>query len=119
MTDYASNAVTPRGLRTEIGSRLAQLRLARNITQAALATDAGIALRTLRRLEAGSPCGLDSFLRVALALGVGDAVAAAVPASNIRPIERVARRGAERRRARPGKGREAEAAWSWGEESRD
>ena len=111
--------MTPRALRTEIGRRLAQLRLARNVTQAALARDAGIALRTLRRLEAGSPCGLDSFLRVALALGIGDVIVAAVPASAIRPIERVAARGAERRRARPAKGREADAAWSWGEESRD
>lgn len=119
MTDYVSSPMTPRGLRTEIGGRLAQLRLARNVTQEALARDAGLSLRTLRRLEAGSPCSLDSFLRVALAVGLGDAIAAAVPASDIRPIERVAARGAERRRARPAKGREAEAAWSWGEESRD
>lgn len=118
MTDYAPDRVTPRGLRTEIGGRLAQLRLARNVTQEALARDAGISLRTLRRLEAGSPCGLDSVLRVALALGVADAIASAVPASDIRPIERVATRGAERRRARPAKG-EADTAWSWGEESRD
>ena len=119
MTDYSSNTVTPHGLRTEIGGRLAKLRLARNVTQEAVARDAGISLRTVRRLEAGSPCGMDSFLRVALALGVGDAVAAAVPASDIRPIERVAARGAERTRARSARGREAEAAWSWAEESRD
>ena len=102
-----------------MGSRLARLRLARNVTQEAVARDAGISLRTVRRLEAGSPCGLDSFLRVALALGVGDAIVAALPASDIRPIERVAARGAERTRARPARGREEEAAWSWGEESRD
>ena len=102
-----------------MGRRIAKLRLARNVTQAALARDAGISSRTLRRLEAGLPSGLDSFLRVALALGVGDAIAAAVPSSDIRPIERVAARGQERRRARPAKDREPEAAWSWGEESRD
>ena len=119
MTDHVSNPMTPRGLRTEIGGRLARLRLARNLTQEALARDAGVSLRTVRRLEAGSPCSLDSFLRVALALGLGDAIAAAVPANHIRPIERVAARGAERRRARPAKGREANSSWSWGEESRD
>ena len=119
MTYNSPHTMTPGGLRTEIAGRLAQLRLARNVTQEALAGHAGISLRTLRRLEAGSPCGLDSFLRVALALGVGDAVVAAVPASDIRPIERVGARGSERRRARPAKGREAEAVWSWGEESRD
>ena len=76
-------------------------------------------MRTLRRLEAGSPCGLDSFLRVVLALGLGDVIAAAVPPSDIRPIERESARGAERRRARPAKGGEAQVPWSWGEESRD
>ena len=119
MAFHTSNALTPNGLRSEIGSRMARLRLARNVTQEALARDAGIGLRTLRRLEAGSPCSLDSFLRVALALGVGDVIAAALPSSDIRPIERVAARGAERRRARAARDREPEATWSWGEESRD
>lgn len=114
-----SNAVTPHGLRSEIGGRLARLRLAGNVTQEALARDAGIALRTLRRLEAGSPCSLDSFLRVVIALGVGDTLVAAVPSSDIRPIERVTARGVERRRASAARGREPEATWSWGEESRD
>ena len=39
---------------TEGGQRLAQARLARNITQEALAREAGIGLRTLRQLEAGA-----------------------------------------------------------------
>lgn len=118
MTFYALST-TPCALRQEIGARLARLRLSRNVTQAALAQDAGMALRTLRRIEAGAPCGLDGFLRVALALGVGEAIAAAVPSGDIRPIERVTARRAERRRARPAKSSEPEAAWSWGEESRD
>ena len=119
MALYRSDSVTPDGLRSEIGGRLAQLRLSRNVTQEALARDAGIGLRTLRRIEAGLPCGLDSFLRAALALGVGEAIAAAVPSSDIRPIERIARRGSERRRARPAKSGETQATWSWGDESRD
>ena len=45
-------------------------------------------------------------------LGLGDAIAAAVPANHVRPIERVAAQGAERRRARPAKGREADASWA-------
>ena len=40
------------------------------MTQKTLAREAGIGLRTLRRLEAGQPTSLDSFLRTALALGL-------------------------------------------------
>ncbi len=119
MTDFGSNLSTAQGLRSEIGGRLARLRLARNVTQEALALNAGIALRTLRRLETGQPCTLDSFLRIAVALGLGDGIANAVPSGDIRPIERVDARQAERRRARPAKDSPRVAPWSWGEESRD
>ncbi|MDE0244637.1 MAG: helix-turn-helix transcriptional regulator [Gammaproteobacteria bacterium] len=104
---------------TEIGRRLAQLRLARNVTQKTLAREAGIGLRTLRRLEAGHPTSLDSFLRTALALGLGDALLAALPSHGIRPIERVERRGAERRRARPKDTDASNTPWTWNQPSRD
>ena len=110
---------TSRQIESEIGSRLARLRLARNVTQSTLAEDAGIGVRTLRRLEAGEPSTLDSFLRVALALGLGDAVLAAIPTGQIRPIERVSRAGTERRRARPRPKEDRDAAWTWGDDSDD
>ena len=103
----------------ELGRRLAQLRLARNVTQKALAREAGIGLRTLRRLEAGQPVSFDSFLRTAIALGQGDALLEAVPSHEIRPIERVERRGAERRRARPKRGQAPNAPWTWNPDSGD
>ncbi|MCY3942016.1 MAG: helix-turn-helix transcriptional regulator [Gammaproteobacteria bacterium] len=103
----------------EIGRRLTQLRLARNVTQKTLAREAGIGLRTLRRLEAGQPTSLDSFLRTALALGLGDALLVALPSHGIRPIERVERRGAERRRARPKRAEASNAPWTWNQPSRD
>jgi len=109
--------MTSRQMETEIGARLAQLRLSRNVTQSALARDSGIGLRTLRRLEAGGPSTLDTFLRVALALDLGDAVLGAVPTGQIRPIERVSRAGAQRRRARPREDRDP--IWTWGDDSDD
>ncbi len=110
---------TSRQLETELGSRLAQLRLSRNVTQAMLAKDAGIGLRTLRRIEAGEPSTLDTFLRVALALDLGDAVLGAVPAGQTRPIERVSRAGAQRRRARPRPREDRDPAWTWGDGPND
>ena len=102
-----------------IGSRLSRLRLSRNVTQAMLAEDAGIALRTLRRLEAGNPSTLDTFLRVAVALDLGDAILGAIPTGQIRPIERVSRTGSERQRARPRPREDRDPTWTWGEDPDD
>ena len=109
--------LTSRALRTEMGRRLAKLRLARNVTQRTLAEDAGVGLRTLRRIEAGQPSGLDSLLRVAIALGLGEGLLSAVPLREVRPIERVDSGGRERQRARPRKGAPPDGPWSWVHES--
>ena len=110
---------TSRQIETEIGSRLARLRLSRNVTQSMLAADAGVGVRTLRRLEAGKPSTLDTFLRVALALDLGDAILGAIPTGQIRPIERVSRVGLERQRARPQPKEDRDATWTWGDDSDD
>lgn len=104
---------TSHSLRTELGCRLARQRLARNVTQEALAKTAGIGLRTLRRVEAGDPSSLDSVLRVVIALGLADSLMAGIPTLEVRPIERVEYRGRERRRARPTKSRMPDESWSW------
>lgn len=70
---------TSRALRTELGRRLARLRLARNLTQSALAEDAGVSVRTLRRIEAGQPSSLDSLLQLASVLGLADGLLNVVP----------------------------------------
>lgn len=103
-------------IETEIGVRLARLRLSRNVTQSMLAKDAGIGVRTLRRLEAGKPSTLDTFLRIALALDLGDAILGTLPASQIYPIERVSRKGLERRRARPRPKSDQAPVWTWGDD---
>ncbi|MCE2519191.1 MAG: helix-turn-helix transcriptional regulator [Alphaproteobacteria bacterium] len=110
---------TSRQMETEIGYRLAQLRLSRNVTQSMLARDSGIGLRTLRRLEVGEPSTLDTFLRVVLALDLGDAILGAVPTGQVRPIERVSRAGAQRRRARPRPRKDLDPAWTWGDDPDD
>ena len=83
-----------------LGQRIAQRRLARNITQKSLAHESGVSLRTLRRLEAGQPTSLDTFLRVAITLELAGALLAAVPEYEIRPMELIRLRGKHRQRAR-------------------
>ncbi len=111
--------VTSRQIELEVGQRLARLRLARNVTQAALAERAGIGVRTLRRLEAGGPSTLDTFLRVATALDVEEAILSSLPEGHIRPIERVSQKGSERRRASPAARRSAGSTWRWGDQTGD
>jgi transcriptional regulator with XRE-family HTH domain len=110
---------TSQQIEREIGQRLARLRLARNVTQADLAEKAGIGVRTLRRLEAGDPSTLDTFLRVAAVLDLEEAILSALPAGDIRPIERVSQKGRERQRASPPSEHPRTSTWTWGEDGDD
>lgn len=111
--------VTSLGLEAALGRRLAEVRLARNITQKDLAKEAGLGLRTLRRIETGHSSSLDSFLRIVIALGLAEGFLNAIPSQEIRPIERVTSRRRERKRARPVRSPLPEKPWSWGDESDD
>ena len=115
----AYRATTPHHLGTELGRRLARVRLARNITQKALARDAGVGLRTLRRLEKGQSSTLDTFLRVAIALDLTGELLSALPSQTISPIERLSSRRPERKRARPAQSAVPDEPWSWGDDSSD
>ncbi len=116
MAHYDSKSTaTPQRVMVEVGVRLAKIRLSRNITQRALAKDAGIALRTLRRLELGEATAFDSFLRVVMTLGFTDEFLKIFPLHDTRPIERMDARRKERKRARPARVKDTDKAWTWGE----
>ena len=66
-------------IQVELGRRIRACRTARGFTQEDLAQEAGIGLRTLRRLEAGRSTSLESLLRIALALDMAGAMLDAVP----------------------------------------
>ena len=110
----------PRKLAADLGKRLARHRLSDNITQETLAGRAGIAKSTLRRLEAGQPSTLDTFLRVLIALDMADNMALAVPEQLISPIELMDNQGKRRQRARPkdagAKGAKEKGPWTWGDD---
>jgi putative transcriptional regulator len=99
--------------------RLENIRLTRNITQAQLASEAGIALKTMGRLEKGQGVSLDTFIRILIALGIQDNLQILLPDPTIRPMDRVNMRGTERKRARPIQSQGNTVSWSWGDESID
>jgi len=56
-------------IRAELGNRLAELRIAKGLSQAELATKAAIGVATLQRFEQGGGSTLSNFTRLLMALG--------------------------------------------------
>ncbi len=104
----------------ELGGRLAALRLARNLTQAQLAHEAGVSKRTVERLESGEVAArLSGLVRVCRILGLMDRLDALVPLPAPSPVEQLRLAGRQRKRASAA--RETSAGrtrkWTWGDES--
>ena len=113
MTDTAALA--------ELGKRLAQHRLGRNLTQAELAHEAGVSKRTVLRLEAGESTQLTNLIRIIRALGLLGNLDAFVPPPVSSPVEQLRTQGKKRKRAssRSNQSEPAEKDWTWGDESDD
>lgn len=109
------NLLTDETVLGELGRRLAQTRLQRNVSQSRLATEAGVAKTTVERLERGGGIQLESLIRILRALSLLDRLDVVLPESLPSPIERLEARGRERRRARDRDEREIDqpALWSW------
>jgi transcriptional regulator with XRE-family HTH domain len=106
----------------ELGSRLRDLRLQRNLSQAGLAAEAGIGRVTLQRIEeGGTNASLSSLIRILRALDLAEGLDQLVPEATPSPIAELQRRGSrprERAGARRDTGRraQAEGPWRWGDE---
>ena len=95
-------------------ARIAQIRISRNISQKKLADEAGVAVKTVGRMERGEGVSLDSFIRVMQALGLTGHLQALLPDPSIRPMERIRNKKIERKRSRQSSKNGEESAWSWG-----
>jgi transcriptional regulator with XRE-family HTH domain len=110
---------TDESILLELGNRLANARLERNLTQAALAEQAGVGKRTVERLESGEVAThLSGFLRVCRALDLLERFDALLPEPKPGPMTQLKLQGRKRQRA-TGKrtiSRESKQ-WTWGEQS--
>jgi transcriptional regulator with XRE-family HTH domain len=104
---------------TEMGRRLARTRLQLNLTQAQLATQAGVSKRTLERMESGQVgAQLSGFIRVCRALGLLDRLDSFLPEPTPSPMEQLRLAGRQRQRASGDHYvvEEPRAEWKWGDE---
>lgn len=99
----------------EVGSRISRYRLDRNLTQAALAEEAGIALRTVQRIEGGSKgVHLAAFLRVCRVLGFLGNFEAMLPEPQLSPMQIIESEGNLRKRSRKTQEPKKTKQWAWG-----
>ncbi len=109
--------LTDEAILGELGTRVARTRLERNLTQAALAEQAGVSKRTVERLEAGEVATqLSVFVRVCRALGLVDRLEELIPEPLPSPVAQLKLQGRTRRRASGSKiAPKKPTKWSWGE----
>jgi transcriptional regulator with XRE-family HTH domain len=109
---------TDQAVLSELGGRLAQVRLERNLTQAQLAEQAGVSKRTVERLESGSVATqMSGFIRVCRVLDLLDHFDLLVTEPGPSPVEQLKLRGRKRQRASAKrKTTISPKKWQWGDE---
>lgn len=115
MPDY--DQMTDEGVLEQLGERLGRYRLDRNLTQAEVATEAGVHKNTIFRLEAGGSTQTKNLVRVLRALGLLDRLDAIVPEPVPSPLKQLEATKRQRKRAvsKP-KRSETSTGWSWGDD---
>jgi transcriptional regulator with XRE-family HTH domain len=111
-----NNILSDDALLKELGDRLQRNRLNRNMTQAALAKEAGISERTIIRIEQGHSTQLSSLIRLLRSLGLLENMDALVPKPAISPIQQMKVQSKSRQRASSSKTEKASEPWSWGDD---
>jgi transcriptional regulator with XRE-family HTH domain len=102
-----------------IGERLAQLRLEKNLTQRELAYQAGVGIRTVQRMETGSvSIQFSGFLRICRVLDLIEKFELLIPEPIESPITKLKQRGKKRQRASGRTSANSKSVkWKWGDES--
>ncbi|MEO8459952.1 MAG: helix-turn-helix transcriptional regulator [Dokdonella sp.] len=113
------NQITDSSILSEVGTRLARLRLEKNLTQIELARQAGVGVRTVQRLETGAVATqLSGLLRICRALGIVERFDALIPQSAASPIAELKRQGRKRQRASGSSPPPRDTGkWTWGEDT--
>lgn len=80
-------ALPDQNIEVRIGEKIRNVRLKQNITQAALAVDAGISLSSLKKIECGHIGSFDSLIRTLRTLGLLEHLQSLVEPVELSPNE--------------------------------
>lgn len=98
----------------EIGERVARCRLDLQLTQADVAEQAGVAKRTVERIEAGASAQMSSIIRILRVLDGLPGLDRMVPEAGPRPMNLLKQKGKVRQRAsRRHRSVRSNKPWSW------
>ncbi len=98
----------------EIGERVARRRLDLQFTQADVAEQAGIAKRTVERIEAGASAQTSSIIRILRVLDLLPGLDRMIPEAVPRPMDLLKRKGKVRQRTSRSRHRDQpKEPWSW------
>ena len=111
-----TSLLTDNAVLAELGSRITSRRIELRLTQADVAEQAGIAKRTLERMEAGQTSQLSTLVRVLRVLDAASGLDGLIPESGPRPMDLIKRKGKVRQRvSRPKTAKKSGKPWRWGE----
>jgi len=109
-----TNMLTDEAILAEIGERITGRRLELHLTQAELAREAGVAKRTLERVEAGASAQLTTIIRIFRVLDLLPVLDQLIPQAKPGPIEVISRKGSVRRRASSKRSKAGNIkTWTW------
>lgn len=110
--------LTDESILAELGQRIARRRIDLQMTQAVVAEQAGVAKRTLERLEAGQSAQMSSLIRILRALDALQDLDRMIPEIGPRPMDLLKRKGKVRQRASKRRvAEEPEQPWTWDDQS--
>ncbi|NOX92286.1 MAG: helix-turn-helix domain-containing protein [Gammaproteobacteria bacterium] len=105
---------------TEFGGRIARRRLELQLTQASLAEQAGVAKRTVERIEAGASAQMSSLIRIFRVLELLPNLELMLPDTQPGPMALLRQKGKVRQRAsgqRQANRVEESKPWSWDDDT--
>lgn len=106
--------LTDETILAELGGRLTQRRLELQLTQAALAEQAGVSKRTIERVEGGATTQLSTFIRILRVLDLLEGLETLLPEIGPRPMDLIKLKGKERQRASRKRELKSDEPWKWG-----
>jgi transcriptional regulator with XRE-family HTH domain len=102
----------------EIGERIARRRLDLQLTQAALSEQAGVAKRTVERIEAGASAQMSSIIRIFRVLDLLPGLDRMAPEAGPRPMDLLKRKGKVRQRASSRRRSDRpDEPWTWDDDA--